>query len=1320
MIAEIAYTSSIESIVNYHKKKIEEGVAEIIYKHKVQDKNVSEINASFRAYSYLSEEKKPYTHISLNFHPDDRDKLTNELYNKIAKEYLGDMGYFDQPFLVVKHTDQDHPHIHIVTTNIDEKGKKIPRFQDRYRSQNISRKIEVNEGLTIVKSLKTDKEYKVNLTNKEDLKNYIKASIRYGLELKPKRRKDFYDVLKNQFQIGHYVTEKKGISFHLIEKEDGIDVQKFNGFGVKAMAGSKIDKEFSYTKINKRISDNFDTAPKRYRNLKLTEKTLKDNLHNFKQIKAEDFNKIFKENDIKIFHENDAYYVIDQKGKNLYSDRDLKGINFNKVSFKTELSSVGKEDIMKKISQEAFYNYKKEFSPYLKVSVFIEKIAIQEHYLNYLDSTDTFSKYEDFLNSSDIDNLHKIGAGYFSDRLNNIEKVIENENITENKIAVDLNIFAETNQLETDKLRKLFELIDIKDQYTQHSAVRNTHNLITKLNKKEKGENSDDIIVFSNVLFQHQRFFEYSDLSQSQKSHYEEIISEKHITQTLNTIKKTVITPGDFIKSMNERGIQLHLEKDKNNRSVVEASFLNYSYRKKIKGIKGFIEGTLSEVEQNVEMKIDNIEFITALDNEHAPSQYFLYKKGLADKKLLSKYEESENYKNSSEDAKYKEFINTKFFEFKRENNYLYESELIEDLITNSTEFEEFIATEPDIKEDELKPYLQSFIKKKTSAESLSESKRREREEFDNKINILRKTKSYNIGALCGIIFKGDFAEDLNSKYRENITGLVSPALNKLQEKSIFKYYSTVFESATKSIFYEQESYRSSPENILVLDKIKRYIPEDFKKNYENHFYTRYIFDYIDKYIAMENKPELIDYMSDRGISIKKEGDKYYLLFVGKNEKIDFSKTNLNTDSTKFEVEETPGERELSISTKQIEFNTAIENEDFERASYIYFTSDVEIKNTLAEFDEIKFNSSLKRIEINTAIYKYYYSLIGESEKNYESDFLKSLPKEKELFKIQFSNEGYNKHLYDEVLNEFIDEKYSEIYYSDVVEKEKNKLKEKVELAEIIGGNNTIFLLGLKYVNSQKLSDFHGKYVGNKKTIKNKEILKLQESPLFNYYSSVFENMSRQYVLNEEIKLDPNSIIVYEKFKDFLADDTKEDYRDIAVTNYIKFYTEKLDEYKIPKEETISYLNSKGIRIELEQDKLVLSMVGYATKIKREIFDSKLNYSVLKQNKWLGSIKLTDSDDTIKHAEIRNAIELGNYIGAAWLIKENNINLSFTETEKAIHKDNLDHALNQIKANALYSDIMYYTSALLNNKNQAQGTYKNKKIFKRKNKRPLR
>ena len=53
------------------------------------------------------------------------EKIDQERLLEIASVYMAKIEFAGQPYLVYQHLDAGHPHIHIVTTNIKNDGKRI-------------------------------------------------------------------------------------------------------------------------------------------------------------------------------------------------------------------------------------------------------------------------------------------------------------------------------------------------------------------------------------------------------------------------------------------------------------------------------------------------------------------------------------------------------------------------------------------------------------------------------------------------------------------------------------------------------------------------------------------------------------------------------------------------------------------------------------------------------------------------------------------------------------------------------------------------------------------------------------------------------------------------------------------------------------------------------------------------------------------------------------------------------------------------------------------------------------------------------------------
>lgn len=151
MVAKINIGSSLFGALSYNQEKVDAGEAKVLCSNKVLLPTDKSLTLAFCMKSFENHllkdiiTEKPVIHISLNPHPD--DTLNDEQFSAIAQEYLEQLGYGNQPFVVYKHEDIDRHHIHIVSLRVDETGKKInDKFEFR-RSKDITRELEQKYGL---------------------------------------------------------------------------------------------------------------------------------------------------------------------------------------------------------------------------------------------------------------------------------------------------------------------------------------------------------------------------------------------------------------------------------------------------------------------------------------------------------------------------------------------------------------------------------------------------------------------------------------------------------------------------------------------------------------------------------------------------------------------------------------------------------------------------------------------------------------------------------------------------------------------------------------------------------------------------------------------------------------------------------------------------------------------------------------------------------------------------------------------------------------------------------------------------------------------
>lgn len=75
------------------------------------------------------------------------EKLTDEQWQAIGHRYLRGMGFTDNQYVITRHTDTDHEHIHILANRITYGGEVISDSMDYKRQETIMREIEQAYGL---------------------------------------------------------------------------------------------------------------------------------------------------------------------------------------------------------------------------------------------------------------------------------------------------------------------------------------------------------------------------------------------------------------------------------------------------------------------------------------------------------------------------------------------------------------------------------------------------------------------------------------------------------------------------------------------------------------------------------------------------------------------------------------------------------------------------------------------------------------------------------------------------------------------------------------------------------------------------------------------------------------------------------------------------------------------------------------------------------------------------------------------------------------------------------------------------------------------
>jgi Relaxase/Mobilisation nuclease domain len=191
MVARIVPTGNLSAILNYNEKKVTQNNAELIHSSGfLQDTDRMNFYDKAERFQRLNE-LRPRTevnmlHISLNFDPS--ENLTTQQLAAIADRYMDGIGFKGQPYLVYKHNDAGHPHIHIITNIIQADGERIdPHNLGKKKSEPTRKAIENEFGLVRAEDSRHQKKIfelqpvdaqKVIYGNATETKKAMKEAIR--------------------------------------------------------------------------------------------------------------------------------------------------------------------------------------------------------------------------------------------------------------------------------------------------------------------------------------------------------------------------------------------------------------------------------------------------------------------------------------------------------------------------------------------------------------------------------------------------------------------------------------------------------------------------------------------------------------------------------------------------------------------------------------------------------------------------------------------------------------------------------------------------------------------------------------------------------------------------------------------------------------------------------------------------------------------------------------------------------------------------------------------------------------------------------------
>jgi len=177
------------------------------------------------------------------------EKLQDDQMAMIAKEYLSRMGFTHHQYIVFRHFDTEHPHLHIMANIVGYDGSAVSHENDYQRSEKILRDLEKQHGLSPVidsrlaqERAMTKSEFELmNRTGQPSVKMCLQVSIKAALEREP--------------STAHFISflADQGVDVLFHQTEDGSISGISYSYEGRPFAGARLGSIYKWPSIKKNI-----------------------------------------------------------------------------------------------------------------------------------------------------------------------------------------------------------------------------------------------------------------------------------------------------------------------------------------------------------------------------------------------------------------------------------------------------------------------------------------------------------------------------------------------------------------------------------------------------------------------------------------------------------------------------------------------------------------------------------------------------------------------------------------------------------------------------------------------------------------------------------------------------------------------------------------------------------------------------------------------------------------------------------------------------------------------------------------------------------
>jgi hypothetical protein len=236
--------------LRYNLEKVEKGIAEVLDHSfvRVSEKSIMKEIQMVRV--QRPNLQKYFYHTSINFPP--CEDLANQKMKQIGHDYMVANGFTQHQFIMFRHHDADHPHLHILVNRIGYDGKVLSDSNDFARSEKVLRELEIRYDLTKVNSSSQARERAMTKNELEMMKRTNEPSQKMKLQvliqgiLKEKQGMATKEFIK--------ALEDKGINVLFNQASTGFVSGISFGYEGIIIKGAKLGNDFKWGSIKNSIN----------------------------------------------------------------------------------------------------------------------------------------------------------------------------------------------------------------------------------------------------------------------------------------------------------------------------------------------------------------------------------------------------------------------------------------------------------------------------------------------------------------------------------------------------------------------------------------------------------------------------------------------------------------------------------------------------------------------------------------------------------------------------------------------------------------------------------------------------------------------------------------------------------------------------------------------------------------------------------------------------------------------------------------------------------------------------------------------------------